>query len=173
MTHQKLVIISGGQTGVDRAALDTAVALGLAYGGWCPQGGWAEDMPNPPGVRARYPLLRETPSREPAQRTEWNVRDSDASLILVDAGGIAVSAGTALAERAAVRYGKPLLVLSVDAPDAAAQVRAWLAALTAVHAGDAPFKLAVGGPRESEARGIYEKARVVLEQVLEGVGARA
>ena len=76
----KLIIVSGGQTGVDRAALDAAIARGIAYGGWCPQGGWAEDCPEPPGVLARYPLLRETPSADPAQRTEWNVRDSDASL---------------------------------------------------------------------------------------------
>ena len=44
----KLIIISGGQTGVDRAALDVAMALGIAYGGWCPQGGWAEDFPRRP-----------------------------------------------------------------------------------------------------------------------------
>ena len=70
-------IVSGGQTGVDRAALDAALALGMRCGGWCPAGRWAEDGPIDP----RYPL-RETPSGDPAQRTEWNVRDSDATLIL-------------------------------------------------------------------------------------------
>ena len=153
----RLIIVSGGQTGVDRAALDAAIARGIAYGGWCPHGGWAEDCPEPPGVLARYPLLRETPSAEPSQRTEWNVRDSDASLILVDAGGIAVSGGTALAQRLAARYRKPLRVIDAGAAGAPEEAREWLAALLASHQGGAPFRLAVGGPRESEAPGIYEK----------------
>ncbi len=76
-------VVSGGQSGVDRAALDTAVELGLPYGGWCPRGGWAEDLTEPPGLLARYPRLRATPGSEPAQRTRWNVRDSDATLILL------------------------------------------------------------------------------------------
>jgi hypothetical protein len=162
----KLVIISGGQSGVDRAALDEAIARGIAYGGWCPQGGWAEDLPDPPGLKARYSLLRETPAGDPAQRTEWNVRDSDASLILVDTGGVAVSGGTALAERLAAHTGKPFLVVDVGAADAAAQARAWLNALLAAHQGEAPFRLAIGGPRESEAKGIYGKARTLLGDVL-------
>lgn len=75
-------IVSGGQTGVDRAALDVAMALGLEIGGWCPAGRWAEDGP----IDARYPL-NETPSADPAQRTEWNVCDSDGTLILTGAVG--------------------------------------------------------------------------------------
>ena len=158
----ELTIVSGGQSGVDRAALDVAIERGIPYGGWCPKGGWAEDMPEPPGLLAHYPHLRETPSADPAERTQKNVRDSDACLILVDQDGIAVSGGTALAETLAAHTGKPLLTVDVGAADAAAKVRAWLAPLLAAHAGDAPFRLAVGGPRESEATGIYGKARVVL-----------
>jgi hypothetical protein len=109
-------------------------------------------------VLARYPLLREPPSADPAERTEWNVRDSDACLILVDAGGVAASGGTALAEKLAAQYGKPLLVVDVGAADAGSQMRAWLDPLRAAHEGEAPFRLAVGGPRESEAKGIYGKA---------------
>jgi hypothetical protein len=161
----QLMIISGGQSGVDRAALDVAIERGIAYGGWCPKGGWAEDMPEPPGLLARYPRLRESRSADPAERTEWNVRDSDACLILVEASGVAVSGGTALAETLAAQVGKSLLVVDVGAADAAAQVRAWLAPLLAVHHGEAPFRLAIGGPRESEAKGIYGKARVVLGRV--------
>src|SRR5262247_3340324 len=87
-------IISGGQTGVDRAALDVAIECGMPWGGWCPKGGWAEDFPNPPGLLAKYPHLRETPLAHPLQRTEWNIRDSDATLIITDSEGMAVSVGT-------------------------------------------------------------------------------
>ncbi len=80
-------IISGGQSGVDRAVLDVAVERDIAYAGWCPKGGWAEDLPNPPGLLATYPQLKETPLADPAQRTEWNVRDADACMIVVDADG--------------------------------------------------------------------------------------
>ena len=73
----------GGQSGVDRAVLEVAVEKGIDYGGWCPQGGWAEDIIQPPGVMTVFPNLRETPSADPAQRTEWNVRDSDVTLVLV------------------------------------------------------------------------------------------
>jgi Circularly permutated YpsA SLOG family len=161
----ELVIFSGGQTGVDRAALDTAIARGMPYGGWCPRGGWAEDLTAPPGLLAKYPLLRQTPLADPAQRTEWNVRDSDASLILVDAGGTAVSRGTELAQSLAARHRKPLKVLDVAAPDAAARIRTWLDGLRAAHTGT-PFRLAIGGPRESEAPGIYDTARALLDGVL-------
>lgn len=169
MPMPQLMIITGGQSGVDRGALDAAIACGVPYAGWCPQGGWAEDMPGPPGLLAHYPNLRETKSRDPAQRTEWNVLDADACLILVDKGGAHVSSGTVHAETLAAQYGKPFRVVDVDAPQASERVRAWLAALLAAFEGDGPFKLAVGGPRESEAPGIYEKARGVLRGVLEGV----
>jgi Circularly permutated YpsA SLOG family len=163
----RLMIISGGQTGVDRAALDEAIARGIVYGGWCPQGGWAEDLTAPPGLLARYPLLRETPLADPAQRTEWNVRDSDASLILVEAGGTAVSGGTELARASAARTGKPLLVLDVAAPEAAVRARAWLDRLLTAHRGETVFRLAIGGPRASEAPGIYAKARAVVAGLLD------
>ena len=70
-------IVSGGQTGVDRAALDVGLAWGLPIGGWCPRGRTAEDGPIP----ARYPL-RETESAKYDVRTRRNVRDSDGTLIL-------------------------------------------------------------------------------------------
>jgi Circularly permutated YpsA SLOG family len=87
-------IISGGQSGVDRAALDVAIERGLDWGGWCPKGGWAEDFPEPPGLLAKYPHLKETEQSHPLQRTEWNVRDSNASLIITDGKGLAPSIGT-------------------------------------------------------------------------------
>jgi Circularly permutated YpsA SLOG family len=100
----RMKLLSGGQSGVDRAVLDVALARGIAYSGWCPKGGWAEDFPEPPGVLANYPQLAETPLADPAQRTEWNVRDADAYLIVVDVvGGLEVSHGTALARDQAAR----------------------------------------------------------------------
>ena len=93
-------LLSGGQSGVDRAVLDVALARGLAYGGWCPKGGWAEDYPTPPGILTKYPRLQQTPLADPAQRTEWNVRDADACLILVDAGGVGSLGGDDARKRA-------------------------------------------------------------------------
>ena len=159
-------IISGGQTGVDRAALDVAIERGMPWGGWCPKGGWAEDLPDPPGLLNRYPGLRETPSREPEQRTEWNVRDSDATLIIADHKGLSVSRGTTCAQEWASHYGKPLLVVDVSQPDAATQVAQWLRAQCSRLG--AHMTLGVGGPRESEAPGIYASARQLMASVLSG-----
>jgi putative molybdenum carrier protein len=64
-----LTIISGGQAGVDLATLDVTIELGIGYCGWCPRGGFAEDMPDPPGLVAEYPGLRETPDADPRLRT--------------------------------------------------------------------------------------------------------
>jgi hypothetical protein len=153
-----LEIISGGQTGVDRAALDLAIDRAIPCAGWCPRGGWAEDIPEPPGLLATYPMLRETPLADPAQRTEWNVRDCDALLILIDAQGADVSKGTALAIRLAQRYGKPYLLASLAERDAADRVVAWLQERSSQ-------RLAIGGPRESEAPGIYEASKRFLAQV--------
>src|SRR5205807_8090891 len=99
-------IVSVGQTGVDRAALDVAVELGLACGGWCPKGRRAGDgvIPN------RYPLA-ETPREKYPQRTEWNVRDSDGTLILTRGRP---KGGTALTKSLARRLRKPCLVLDLS-----------------------------------------------------------
>src|SRR5215471_8509621 len=162
-------IISGGQTGVDRAALDVAIERGMSWGGWCPRGGWAEDLPDPPGLLNRYPRLREMPSREPEQRTEWNVRDSDATLVIADRQGLSVSKGTTCAQEWASHYGKPLLVVDVSQPDAVTQVAQWLRAQCSRLG--AHMTLGVGGPRESEAPGIYTRTRLLMVRVLDfGVG---
>lgn len=160
-----MIVLSGGQSGVDRAALDVAMARGIAYGGWCPKDGWAEDLPEPPGLLAGYPRLKETPLRDPAQRTEWNVRDADACLIIVDAGGLGVSRGTALAQELAHRYRKPLFVADLAAPDIRRDAALWLRVQQARHGAD--LKLAIGGPRESEAPGIYARAARFIEALME------
>ncbi|HEX5471276.1 MAG TPA: putative molybdenum carrier protein [Lacipirellulaceae bacterium] len=105
--RQKISIISGGQTGADRAALDFAMAQGIPHGGWCPRRRRAED-----GVIGRQYNLRETPSGHYAQRTEWNVRDSDATVLFtIDPK---ISGGTRLTHELALRLGKPVLHLSRD-----------------------------------------------------------
>lgn len=160
-------IISGGQSGVDRAALDAAIALGIDYGGWCPKGGWAEDRPAPPGVLTIYPRLRETPLADPAQRTEWNVRDADACLVIVDASGLSASKGTTLAHELAGRYRKPLLVVDPGAADALDRAGAWLRTLRRERGSE--WSLAIGGPRASEASGIYGRALAFIRQLLSTV----
>jgi hypothetical protein len=158
-------LLSGGQSGVDRAALDAALARGVEYGGWCPRGGWAEDYPQPPGLLARYPKLTETPLADPAQRTQWNVRDADACLIIVEAGGLAVSRGTALAREQAARYGKPIFIAELGAADMAERAAAWLRSRRERFGGN--FTLAIGGPRESEAPGIYARALAFIGALLD------
>lgn len=144
-------IVSGGQTGVDRAALDAARALGLPGGGWCPRGRQAEDGP----IDERYPL-RETPSSDYPQRTEWNVRDSDGTLVLTRGRP---SGGTALTVALARRLGRPCLVLDLAAGADPEEVRRWIDA-------EGISTLNIAGPRESQHPGIQREARAFLESAL-------
>lgn len=146
-----LKIVSGGQTGVDRAALDVALRLKLPCGGWCPLGRKAEDGPLDP----HYPLTEST-SVDYAQRTEWNVRDSDGTLVLHRGP---LSGGTALTVSLAKSLKKPLQILDLDDEPEAAAVHDWLQQ-QGIHV------LNVAGPRESQNPGIYHKAEQFLEQVL-------
>ncbi len=144
-------IVSGGQTGVDRAALDVAIALRIAHGGWCPAGRRAEDG----AIPARY-RMRETPSQEYHVRTTRNVEDADATLILCEGPP---RGGTALTARVAAERRKPVLVVDLADPPPPADVRAWLAANDAA-------TLNVAGPRESTAPGIHARATAYLRAVL-------
>ncbi len=159
-----LKIVSGGQTGVDRAALDVALELGLFYGGWCPRGGWAEDLPDAPGLIAIYPALQETPQISPRQRTRWNVRDSDRLMVLVDGAGLSVSKGSKSALTFARALNKAHIVIDLDAGDLTEQVLVFLAGA------EARFALCIAGPRESEAPGIYTKALTFLRVVFARMG---
>jgi hypothetical protein len=144
-------IISGGQTGVDRAALDVALELGIACGGWCPRGRRAEDGVIPAG----YPL-EETPTDAYPERTEWNVRDADGTLILTRGRP---DGGTSLTRSLARKQGKPCKVVNFDEPASAEAVRAWLA--------DEKIEvLNVAGPRERSQEGIRALAAAFLREVL-------
>ncbi len=143
-------VVSGGQTGVDRAALDAALALGLPIGGWCPLGRRAEDGPIPD----RYPL-HETPSADYGERTEWNVRDSDATLILHRGP---MTGGTRLTAELARRLGKPLLARDLAGPIDVRAIADWL---NANHV----RVLNCAGPRESGAPGIGEESQRIFVEV--------
>lgn len=105
-------IRTGGQTGVDRAALFIARKYNIPIVGWCPKNGWAEDMPRSPGIRALYPELKETPEEDVSQRTKWNVRDSHATLIISPKLS-KFSKGTNLTEQTAKEYKGPIWKLVV------------------------------------------------------------
>jgi hypothetical protein len=146
-------VLSGGQTGVDRAALDFAMEIDLTCGGWCPKGRKAEDGIIP----ERYPL-RETGSKAYSQRTEWNVRDSDGTLIITCGKPIG---GTALTIMFAAEIGKPRLVLDPDAntKDSVQNFHEWVKIYRI-------NTLNIAGPRESTMPGIYEKAMGFLRKIL-------
>ncbi|MEW6338631.1 MAG: putative molybdenum carrier protein [Acidobacteriota bacterium] len=142
--------MSGGQTGVDRAALEVALELGMECGGWCPRGRRAEDGRIPD----RFPL-RETATPRYPERTRLNVRDSDATLILTRGG---IRGGTALTAREARRQGRALLVVDLDGKPDAGRIRVWLVA-------GGVRVLNVAGPRESERPGTAERAAGLLRSV--------
>lgn len=149
------VIRSGGQSGVDRAALDAAIAMGRPYGGWCPKGGWAEDFRAPPGLLPFYPHLRETPTARPEERSEWNVRDAAATLIILP-GSELQSPGTDFTVLCAERLGKPCHLIRLSDEQAAKTIKAVLISL------DETQSLNIAGPRESECLGIYASSRAIF-----------
>lgn len=155
-----LLIRSGGQSGVDRAALDAALAHGLAVTGWCPAGRWAEDGPIP----ARYPLV-ETPEADPADRTRRNVRDSDATLILAPSP---LGGGTALTRSEAERLGCPVVVLDPFRLGTVSEAVAWIRSLQPSRG--EPLDLNVAGPREGEVPGVYAAALTFLDGMLDRLG---
>lgn len=136
-------VVSGGQTGVDRAALDAAIAVGLPVGGWCPRSRLAEDGRIPD----HYPL-NETPEPVYAQRTEWNVRDSDGTLAVCRGKP---TGGTALTLSLALEWRRSVFLADLDAISSAGVAKEWLD-----HWGVSVLNVA--GPRRSQSPGIYEDA---------------
>jgi len=160
MLAPQLKIVSGGQTGADRAALDFAIRHGIPHGGWCPAGRRAEDG----RIDARY-QLRETPRAAYIQRTEWNVRDSDGTVVF--SMGPALQGGSREPVLLARRQGNPLLrVWRGGDPEAhAKKLRRFLE--------DHEIKvLNVAGPRASEEPGMYEFVSRVLVEMLTDLGER-
>lgn len=146
-------IVSGGQTGADRVALDVAMRHGFDVGGWCPAGRLAEDGP----IDSKYPL-EETPSDGYSQRTEWNVRDSDGTLIVSLEGEL--TGGSKLTEKFARKWSRPCL---------------WVSRTNAKNTVDEVLRfvddhrievLNVAGPRDSTEDGIGFFVEEVLEAFL-------
>ncbi len=147
-------VVSGGQTGVDRAALDAALEAGVACGGWCPRGRRAEDGVIPD----RYPL-RETAGSSYMERTRRNVEDTDGTLVLVP-GEPAGGTGATVAH--AKRVGKPVLVVDPDRAGAEARLSGIMEWIETHRI----RVLNVAGPRESGQPGIYDVARDVMALLL-------
>jgi predicted Rossmann fold nucleotide-binding protein DprA/Smf involved in DNA uptake len=159
-----ITIISGGQTGADRAALDFAIEHGIPHGGWCPRGRLAEDGTIP----LRYEL-RETPSRKYAQRTEWNIRDSDGTLVFSIAAE--PQGGTRLTLEFAKRLGKPVLHLSRDSSKASAiELATDVEAFLSEHSIET---LNIAGPRASQDPEVGAFVRSVLQSVFDPARIKA
>jgi len=149
-------IISGGQTGADRAALDVAVRLGLPYGGAIPKGRLTEDGP----LSDKYKGMVELDTSEYPVRTERNVVDSDATLIFTLG---APDRGTSLTIKLAKKYRKPFLIINIKEEEkikTIEKIKKWLKDTS-------PHILNVAGSRESHAKGIYEKVFNILMKVFE------
>ena len=155
-TYLPKKIVSGGQTGVDRGALDAAIAIGIEQGGWCPAGRLSEDGTIP----SRYELT-ETESAEYPARTLQNVIDSDATLILYEQK---LKGGTMLTRRICQSQQRPYCVVRLDQKNRSsyqkliAETKAWLKE-------HRPKTLNVAGPRESNFPGIQERSQDFLLQL--------
>ena len=148
-----IIIVSGGQTGADRTGLDWAIAHGIPHRGWCPRGRRAEDGAIPPRYR-----LRETPSPTYIQRTEWNVRDSDGTVIFTVAERLV--AGPLRTLEFAILHRKPHLHLAAaDKGDAAVALRNWMRQ-------NSIRVLNVAGSRASREPEVAAFLRRVLDQAL-------
>ncbi len=147
-------IRSGGQTGVDRAALDFARSKNIPIKGWCPRDGWAEDKNTPPGILIDYPELKETQSKDPAYRTVKNVEAADATLIISNAN----SNGTELTLQTAANIPKNYFVYKTHADEN--NLINWINNLPS------GADLNIAGPRESESKGCYETTLSLLNRVI-------
>lgn len=147
-------IVSGGQTGVDRAALDCAIAHAIPHGGWCPSGRLAED-----GVINSCYALTETESTEYQIRTRLNVEDTDGTLIL---SRQPLEGGTALTATLAESLRKPCLVVDPAKDSTISLVLEWLK-------DNAISTLNIAGPRASKQPDIYDQAYRFLDRLLKSL----
>jgi predicted Rossmann-fold nucleotide-binding protein len=153
-------IVTGGQTGVDRSALDVAIELNYKYGGWCPRGRKAEDGIIDP---IKYVNLEETSTDHYPQRTEFNVRDSDGTLIIMNGNEDAMGRGTKLTVNMTKKHQKSLFIVNLGEEDKnlnEIKVMEWLMA-------NQIEILNIAGPREQTTPGIYKQAETFLRSLLQ------
>lgn len=147
-------IVSGGQTGVDRAALDFAIRRGIPHGGYCPKDRRSESG----RIAAKYRLI-ECASPDYALRTALNVIHSDGTLILTRGS---LEGGTRRTVELCVEHGKPTLVINLERRLKAEDFAAWLAE-------NRIETLNIAGPRESKQTGIAKQARRALQALFAGI----
>lgn len=158
-------IISGGQAGADRGALDAAIEVGVEHGGWCPLGRVSEDGPIP----TRY-QLRQTDRPGYRWRTRFNVRDSEATIIFTIGP---ITPGSRLTLRCCMELHKQVRHVDLHGANVENIVRDivdWLD--TCKRFGTPVHTLNIAGSRESKAPGIQAKVRDVLTRVLSDPRAR-
>lgn len=153
-------IVSGGQTGVDRGALDAALAADFPCGGWCPEGRQAEDGT----IADRYPL-RVLAGAGYRERTEQNVIDSDAT-IAVQFGTL--RGGTALTVRLCAARRRPCLIVDATA-ESAQQAADRVVRFIAEHQ---VAVLNTAGPRASQEPRGYDYARAMIACLLRARDSR-
>jgi len=153
-------IISGGQTGVDRAALDVAIEQGIDYGGYIPKGRKAEDG----RISEKYSKLIETKEVDYKSRTELNVKKASATLIIFKKK---LFGGTLLSKELAIKHNKPYLRIDIDKkiPKSEEQIKIWIKLIQ-------PGILNIAGSRESNNPGIYETTKGLLTKVFKQVYGR-
>ena len=156
-------IVSGGQTGVDRAALDAAINMGFSYGGWCPKGRIDERGVIP----EKYDQLMEIKGEFGSEkenydtRTKLNIRDSDGTLIIVPSLPLSdqIKDGTLLTIAEVSSRGKPFFLIGLSAEDNITTCVEWLK--------DKDFRiLNIAGPRESTCEGIYQASLDFLNTLM-------
>ena len=148
-------IVSGGQTGVDRAILDVARGKGIPHGGWCPKGRGAED-----GVIPGVYQLKETESEDVNVRTRKNIEDSDGTVVFVPSLPLSIQDGTRLTITHAQALAKPLFIVDLsNLDDVDNNFNLWVK-------GHTISVLNVGGPRESSSPGVYDKVFTLFTRML-------
>lgn len=147
-------IISGGQTGVDRAALDFAIHHNIPCGGWCPKGRLAED-----GIIPYKYLLKETSTKAYKERTEKNILDSDVTLIIYTGK---IDIGSKLTDDLCIKYNKPKLLIDLDDNTQDLNITDWLLNYQI-------NVLNIAGPRESNSPGIYKHTLIFLNQIFKNI----
>ena len=146
-------IVSGGQTGVDRAALDTAISLNIVHGGWCPKNRKAEDGT----IHPKY-NLKETETEDYSERTKLNIRDSDATIILLMTDLSEIRDGTILTAEEAHATGKSLLLVDIRKASAIEETASWINTQQI-------SVLNIAGPRESQSPQIYNASESFLNKL--------